>query len=261
MDNNKIELGFVLDRSGSMSSRVGDVIGGFNGLIEKQRAQPGRATVTVLGFDSNHGEAVHEVIANGVDISMVAPLDNRTYFARGGTPLFDAVARTIDIIGNRLRNTPEDQRPGKVLITVMTDGDENESLEFARRTGGAAKLRDKIKHQQDKYSWDVVFMGANMDAVLAGEELGLQVGKSVTWSSSTKGVAGTYAVMDSYITRSRSAPSAAYALFSNNISEAERSTAMGNDQASVAGVLPTVDTILGNPVVDLTSVSVDSSKP
>lgn len=258
MDNNKIELGFVLDRSGSMSSRVGDVIGGFNGLIEAQRKQPGRAAVTVLGFDTDHGVAVHEVIANGVDISMVAPLDNRTYFARGGTPLFDAVARTIDIIGNRLRSTPEDQRPGKVLITVMTDGDENESREFARLSGGAAKLREKIKHQQDKYSWDVVFMGANMDAVLAGEELGLSMGKAITWSSTPRGVGGAYTVMNSYVTRSRSATSAMDALVSNSFSAEERMTTMGNDPAPVTGTIGAnlpVATILGNapPRVDATT--------
>lgn len=264
MDNNLIELGYVLDRSGSMTSRVTDVIGGFNGLIDAQRKQPGRASITIVGFDSNISGPVHEVIANGVDINAIEPLNPRTYFARGGTPLFDAIAYTIDLIGNRLRSTPENLRPGKVLLTVMTDGDENESREFDRHSGGAAKLREKIKHQQDKYAWDVVFLGANMDAVLAGSEFGLGAAKAMSWASTPQGVYGSYAVMNNYITRSRSAPSAVEALCSNSFTAAERSTAMGNEQKSVAGIIggvgimPTVDSpaatsVLGTPVDNTSS--------
>ena len=257
MDKNLIELGYVLDRSGSMSGRVKDVIGGFNGLMEKQQKEPGRANVTIVAFDSDVKGPVHEVLADGTDIRMIRPLDERTYFARGGTPLFDAVAKTIDLIGNRLRNTPEEKRPGKVLITVMTDGDENESKEFGIHNSGAARLRDTIKHQQEKYLWDVVFLGANMDAVLAGGEIGLSAGKAMTWSASAAGVGGAYSVVSSYTSRSRSAPSAAYALVSNNFSSVERSTAMGNDPADVAGTIP-VSTILGAaPPLPVGAIAVD----
>lgn len=228
MDNNLIELGYVLDRSGSMAARVGDVIGGFNGLMENQRRAPGRANVTIVGFDSHDAESPRCVIANGVDISLVRPLDNTTYFARGGTPLFDAVAFTIDLIGSRLSKTPEHMRPGKVLLTVMTDGEENASVEYDRGTGGAARLKAKIKHQQEKYAWDIVFMGANMDAVLAGgADFGLHAGKAITWASSAKGVAGAYQVMNSYALRSRAMPSSMDSLVSNSFTAEERMATLG----------------------------------
>lgn len=254
MDKDLIELGYVLDRSGSMAARVGDVIGGFNGLMENQRRAPGRANVTIVGFDSHDAESPRCVIANGVDISLIRPLDHATYFARGGTPLFDAVAFTIDLIGNRLSKTPEHMRPSKVLLTVMTDGEENASVEYDRGHGGAARLKAKIKHQQDLYSWDVVFMGANMDAVLTGgTDFGLHVGKAINWASSTKGVAGAYAVMNNYALRSRSFDSAQDALVSNSFSSLERQVTMGNDPAPVVGtvipdvVVPTVSSTTPKP--------------
>jgi hypothetical protein len=224
MNNELTEMAFVLDRSGSMADRVSDVIGGFNGLIEKQKREPGKATVTLSLFDTNH-----DLLYSGADINLVAPLTPATYYARGGTALFDAVARTIDLVGNRLRATPESRRPGKVIVTVMTDGEENSSVEYGAGHGGAARLREKIEIQKNQYNWQVLFVGANMDAVLAGAGLGIMRGQAINWDSSAAGVAGTFAVMSNYMSSYRIVDDASEAK-SLSFVETDRDVAMGLDQ-------------------------------
>lgn len=182
MRENLTEMVFVLDRSGSMRSLTADTIGGFNELIEKQKKIEGDAYVTTVLFDHEY-EVLHDHVALGE----VAPLTDREYFARGGTALLDAVGRTINTVGVRLAATPEEERPAHVVFVITTDGMENASREYT-----AKQVREMVEHQQQKYSWQFVFLGANMDAVSEAGKLGISASHAANFAPSRRGVSMMY---------------------------------------------------------------------
>lgn len=182
MRENLTEMVFVLDRSGSMRSLTADTIGGFNELIEKQKKLEGDAYVTTVLF--NHE---YEVLHDHVALKDVAPLTDREYFARGGTALLDAVGRTINAVGARLAATPEEERPEHVVFVITTDGMENASCEYT-----AKQVREMVEHQQQKYSWQFVFLGANMDAVSEAGKLGISASHAANFAPSQRGVSMMY---------------------------------------------------------------------
>ena len=172
------ELIFILDKSGSMSSLTDDVIGGFNSLIEKQKEEEGEAYVSTILFDHEI-----EILHNHINITEITPITNKEYEPGGMTALLDAIGSTIDSVGKRLSETPEDERPEKVIIAITTDGMENSSKEYTK-----AQVKEKIEHQQDKYSWTFIFLGANMDAVSEAVSLGIDASFSSTWTTSAAGL-------------------------------------------------------------------------
>ena len=178
MRENLTEMVFVLDRSGSMSGLAADTIGGFNELIEKQKKIEGDAYVTTVLFDHEY-EVLHDHVALGE----VAPLTDKEYFARGSTALLDAVGRTINAVGARLAATPEEERPEHVVFVITTDGMENASREYT-----AKQVREMVEHQQQKYSWQFVFLGANMDAVSEARNLGISAKYAADFTPSHSGV-------------------------------------------------------------------------
>ena len=184
MRENLTEMVFVLDRSGSMSGLADDTIGGFNELIEKQKKIEGRAYVTTVLFDHEY-----EVLHDHVALEEVAPLTDKEYFARGSTALLDAVGRTIDAVGARLAATAEDERPEHVVFVITTDGRENSSREYT-----AKRVRGMIEHQQQKYSWQFVFLGANMDAVSEARKLGISAKYAADFTPSHSGVRKMYSM-------------------------------------------------------------------
>lgn len=184
MRENLTEMVFVLDRSGSMSGLVADTIGGFNELIEKQKKIEGRAYVTTVLFDHEY-----EVLHDHVALEEVAPLTDKEYFARGSTALLDAVGRTIDAVGARLAATAEEERPEHVVFVITTDGMENSSREYT-----AQRVRGMIEHQQQKYSWQFVFLGANMDAVSEARNLGISAKYAADFTPSHSGVRKMYSM-------------------------------------------------------------------
>lgn len=184
MRENLTEMVFVLDRSGSMSSLAADTIGGFNELIEKQKKIEGDAYVTTVLFDHEY-----EVLHDHVALEEVAPLTDKEYFARGSTALLDAVGRTIDAVGARLAATAEDERPEHVVFVITTDGMENSSREYT-----AKRVRGMIEHQQQKYSWQFVFLGANMDAVSEARNLGISAKYAADFTPSHSGVRKMYSM-------------------------------------------------------------------
>lgn len=187
------EIIFVLDRSGSMEPLAKDVIGGFNGIIENQRKLEGTAAVTLVLFDDEY-----EVVYSAKDINDVAPLTNKQYFARGLTALLDAVGKTIDDVGLRLSNTPEEERPSKVLIIINTDGFENASREYTKE-----KVCEMVTRQREKYSWEFLFLGADIDAFGTARELGISTANTAQYSHSPDGILlGCYA-MDNFISSKR----------------------------------------------------------
>lgn len=184
MRENLTEMVFVLDRSGSMSGLAADTIGGFNELIEKQKKIEGDAYVTTVLFDHEY-EVLHDHVALGE----VVPLTDKEYFARGSTALLDAVGRTINAVGVRLAATPEEERPEHVVFVITTDGMENASREYT-----AKQVREMVEHQQQKYSWQFVFLGANMDAVSEARNLGISAKYAADFTPSHSGVRKMYSM-------------------------------------------------------------------
>ena len=127
MNQNLTEMIFILDRSGSMESLTEETIGGFNSLIEKQKEEPGEARVTTVLFDDKY-----ELLHDHTPVQEIQRLTRKEYYARGCTALLDAVGITIDRVGGRLAETPEEERPGRVVMVITTDGYENASRRYSR---------------------------------------------------------------------------------------------------------------------------------
>lgn len=155
------DITLVVDRSGSMEAIRQDAMGGVNRFILDQAEKPGDAVLTLVQFDTEY-----EFVHRAVPIKSVPPY---VLTPRGGTALLDAVGRAINETGERLANMPEANRPGLVVFVVMTDGEENSSKEFSK-----TQIKEKISHQQDKYGWQFVFLGANQDAFAEAGAMGMQ---------------------------------------------------------------------------------------
>jgi uncharacterized protein YegL len=197
LNTNLCEIGFVLDRSGSMNAMKEEAIGGINAFLESQQKLPGEARLTMVLFD-------HEYIVahDGVPIKDVPPLDSHSYVPRGTTALLDAIGRTINTIGERLGRTPEPDRPGKVIVAILTDGLENASQEFKRK-----EIFKMIKHQREVYSWEFVFLGAKQDAISTGAKMGIPIANAVTFSEAPGGTARAFEAVSSVATAYRAGES------------------------------------------------------
>lgn len=151
MKQNKTEIIFLLDRSGSMSGLEKDTIGGFNALIQKQ-CQLGETILTTILFDDKY-----EILWNGVDAIKIK-LTEKEYFVRGTTALLDAIGKTILDVSFRLGNMKDEDKPDHLLFVITTDGMENASKEFSYE-----KVKEMIRNQQEKHGWEFMFLGANID--------------------------------------------------------------------------------------------------
>ncbi|MBZ2199495.1 VWA domain-containing protein [Occultella gossypii] len=174
-----------------MQSIKSDTVGGFDAFIAEQRGEPGRCTVSLSQFDNEY----QEVYADR-PITDVPSLD---LVPRGSTAMLDAIGRLINATGARLAALPEAERPGTVIVGIMTDGLENASKEFSR-----TQIKAMIGEQTDRYGWQFLYMGANQDAIEVGTGLGVDPGLAVTYSSTkvdaamrmtSKKVAGVRAAM------------------------------------------------------------------
>jgi uncharacterized protein YegL len=181
MNKNLTEIIFLLDRSGSMGGLESDTIGGFNGFIDRQCKQKGETRLTAVLFDDQT-----EILWNGIDANH-ARLTDEEYYVRGCTALLDAVGKTISEAGRRLSQTEEGEKPGKVIFVITTDGMENASQEYTYE-----KVKKMIEHQKEKYSWEFIFMGANIDAAEEAESLGIQKEDSFSFEASNEGVEKMY---------------------------------------------------------------------
>ena len=171
------EIICILDRSGSMKRVREEAISGINGFLEDQRAVPGNAILTMVRFDTEY-----EVIHNGTPIHQVPMLDETTYRPRGMTALYDAIGRTIDDVGHRLSKTPENDRPAHVIVAILTDGYENASSDY-----DAHRVREMIHHQQLKYDWDFIYLGANQNAFAESGKIGIRAQNTRQWESTSQG--------------------------------------------------------------------------
>ena len=167
----------IIDRSGSMAGLQDEVIGGFNNFLKDQKEVPGTATMTLVQFDDQY-----EVNYDFVDIQSVPDLNKDTYQPRGMTAMYDAIGKTINSVGAKLAAMDESERPEKVIVMIQTDGYENASQEFTQET-----IKSMIEEQKNKYSWEFVFLGANIDAVTTGVNIGIDKNKAMTYVANTMG--------------------------------------------------------------------------
>ncbi|WP_232214236.1 vWA domain-containing protein [Bacillus sp. SG-1] len=192
LNKNLTEVVFLLDRSGSMAGLERDTIGGFNGFVKRQSEAEGKTRVTTVLFDDRY-----EVLSQGAAAEEVK-LTEKEYYVRGCTALLDAVGKSIVEVGHRLAGTPEDQRPGRVIFAITTDGLENASCEFSYE-----KIKEMIKHQQEKYRWEFIFMGANIDVAQEADNLGISAENAYNFEATEEGVELMYAKMCEAVTEIR----------------------------------------------------------
>jgi len=177
MQKDLTELVFILDKSGSMSGLEDDTIGGFNSLLTKQQKEPGQAIVTTVLFDDKY-----ELLHDRISISGIRPITGKEYFVGGSTALLDAIGKTIAKIGNAQKYTGENQRAAKVMFIITTDGMENASREYT-----SGKVRQLIERQKEKYGWEFLFLGANIDAVSTAAEFGIDADRAVNYVADAQG--------------------------------------------------------------------------
>jgi uncharacterized protein YegL len=189
------EIVCILDRSGSMNSIKQDAIGGFNTFLESQQKLDGKATMTVVQFDNEY-----MVTVDGVDIQDVTPLNNQTFVPRGSTALLDAIGRTVNEVGSRLEGMLEGNRPEKVIVLILTDGQENGSHEFNR-----AQINSMITVQKETYSWEFIFLAAGQDAMAEAHSIGIGQLNTMSFTANAKGMSTTYSAMNDVVSMYRSA--------------------------------------------------------
>lgn len=192
------ELVMILDRSGSMRGLEADTIGGFNSMIEKQKKEEGDAYVSVVLFDDQT-----EVPYDRVDISKVEPMTDKQYYVRGCTALLDAVGGAIHHIGNIHKYAREEDVPEKTIFIITTDGEENASRRYTYE-----KVRSMIERQKEKYNWEFLFLGANIDAVREAARFGISSSRAVNYEHDRKGTALNYKVLSDAVGCARKAATA-----------------------------------------------------
>ena len=193
MDKNKILIVAVADRSGSMSSILNDAIGGFDSMINEQRKIEGKDIyVTLATFDSHY-----ELKTNNLPIKEFKSLKEYDYTPRGCTALYDAIGKTIDIVGEELATMDEDERPSKVLFVVQTDGEENVSMEFSQTT-----ITEMIKHQTDKYNWEFIFLGAGLKEEVEFVSKNMGINRSIAYDRTGDAMFDAYIYTSSIVTDS-----------------------------------------------------------
>ena len=182
MKKNLTEIVFILDRSGSMAGLEDDTIGGFNAMIEKQKGEPGEAFVSTVLFDN-----VSEVIHDRVDVQKIQPMTRRDYYVRGCTALLDAVGQAVHHIGNVHKYAREEDRPEKTLFVITTDGMENASRHYSYD-----RVKTMIQRQKERYGWEFLFLGANIDAAKEAARFGIRADRAANYHADRRGTAVIY---------------------------------------------------------------------
>ena len=188
--NNKpkdVELVFILDRSGSMGGLESDTIGGYNSMLSKQKKEKtGKVSVTTVLFDDQY-----ELLYNQVPIEKVSLMTEEEYYVRGSTALLDAIGKTVmQVKANQDKKEIKD----KVLFVIITDGMENASREYR-----VEQVKKLIEERKEKDNWEFLFLGANIDAIGAAKDLGIDSSRAVRFKSDKKGTAKNYEVLNEAI--------------------------------------------------------------
>ena len=187
------EIVFILDRSGSMCGLEADTIGGFNSLIAKQKKESGQAVVSTVLFDDET-----EVLHDRVPLERIKLMTDKEYYVRGCTALLDAVGGAIHHIGNVHKYAREEDRPEKTMFVITTDGMENASRRYTYE-----KVKRMIQRQKEKYGWEFLFLGANIDAVEVTGRFGISEDRAANYHCDEKGTALNYEVLSEAICQFR----------------------------------------------------------
>ena len=185
MKKNLTELVFILDKSGSMSGLEKDTIGGFNSMLDQQSKVDGECVITTVLFDNRY-----ELLHDRIDIRAVQPITGKEYFVGGSTALLDAIGKTIHKIGTVQKNTTEDYRAEKVMFVIITDGEEN-----ASRCYSSMQIRQMIQRQKERYGWEFIFLGANIDAVETAGRFGIDADRAVDYVPDGEGTELNFRIM------------------------------------------------------------------
>ena len=191
------EIVFILDRSGSMGGLENDTIGGYNSMIEKQKTEEGEVIISTVLFDHET-----EVLHDRVPLDKIRPITEKEYFVRGSTALLDAVGGAIHHIGNVHKYARSEDVPEKTLFIITTDGMENSSTRY-----NYDRVKKMVERQKEKYHWEFIFLGANMDAVSVAKNFGVDRNHAVTYECDSAGTALNYEVLSrtvSAVRRSKS---------------------------------------------------------
>ncbi len=182
MKNNITELVFILDRSGSMAGLEADTIGGFNAMIEKQKKQDGKCYVSTVLFDYESN-----VLHDRVELSEIRPMTDNDYTVRGCTALLDAIGDAIHHIGNVHKYARREDVPEHTMFVITTDGMENASRKYT-----SDKIKSMIERQKEKYGWEFLFIGANIDAVETAARYGIGADRAVNYNADKEGTSIVY---------------------------------------------------------------------
>lgn len=180
--NNITEIVYILDRSGSMSGLEEDTIGGFNSMIDKQKETKEKALVSTILFDSKT-TVLHDRLA----IDKVNKMTSKEYYVGGCTALLDAIGGSIKHIGNIHKYARKEDVPTKTIFVITTDGMENASRNYSYE-----EIHKMIKRQKEKYGWEFIFIGANIDSEKEAERFGIDKGRTVNYMHDSIGTANLY---------------------------------------------------------------------
>ena len=179
------EMVFILDRSGSMAGLESDTIGGFNSMIERQRKQEGEALVSTVLFSDDS-----RVLHDREDVRKVEPMTDRQYFVGGCTALIDAIGGAIHHIGNVHKYARSEDVPEHTIFIITTDGMENASCRYT-----SDEVKRMVNHQKEKYGWEFLFLGANIDAVETAARFGIGRDRAVNYHNDSAGQLLNYEVL------------------------------------------------------------------
>lgn len=193
MKKNFTEIVFILDRSGSMSGLEADTIGGYNSMISKQKEEAGEAFISTVLFDDRT-----EVLHDRVSLEHVQPMTNRQYYVRGCTALLDAIGGAVHHIGTVHKYSREEDRPEKTIFVITTDGMENSSRIYTYD-----KVKQMVERQQEKYGWEFLFLGANIDAIETAGRFGIQPSRAVNYECDSAGTQLNFQVIGETVCAAR----------------------------------------------------------
>jgi hypothetical protein len=207
--NDLCEIIFIMDKSGSMDTIKKDAIGGFNSFLATQQSQGDNALLTLVLFDSEV-----KTVYNGFLIKNAKPLDEKTYYPSGTTALCDAIGLTLDKVGARM-SEPGATIPDKVIVAILTDGEENASKEYI----GEGRVSEMIKTYQEKYDWEFLFLAANQDAIKSAAKYNIAADRSMSFNFNAAGANAVYTTLCNTVSDYRSTGKVDLTTGGENVSE------------------------------------------